>query len=59
MDFLRLNPVVRHAGVYEKIEKQSFCRAYDARLIYMISGDIAVQIEDFLNSSLSNIFSLI
>lgn len=46
MDFLRLNPVVRHAGIYEKIEKQSFCRAYDARLIYMISGDIAVSIED-------------
>ena len=46
MDFVRLNPVVRHAGIYEKIEKQSFCRAYDARLIYMISGDVAVQIEN-------------
>lgn len=46
MDFARLNPVVRHAGIYEKIDRQDFCRAYDARLIYMISGDVAVQIEE-------------
>ena len=41
MDFTRLNPVVRSADVYEKIENADFCRSYDARLIYIISGDLA------------------
>ena len=46
MDFRRLNPVIRGAGMYEKISNSSPCRAYDARLIYLISGDISVGIED-------------
>lgn len=46
MDFRRLNPVVRGAGLYEKISNSTPCRAYDARLIYLISGDIAVSVED-------------
>ena len=46
MDFRRLNPVVRSAGVYERISNSTPCRAYDARLIYLISGDITVGIED-------------
>ena len=41
MDFTRLNPVVRTADVYERIENSEFCRSYDARLIYIISGDLA------------------
>ena len=46
MDFRRLNPVIRSAGVYERISNSAPCRAYDSRLIYLISGDIAVGIED-------------
>ena len=46
MDFRRLNPVIRSAGLYERISNSTPCRAYDARLIYLISGDIAVGIED-------------
>ncbi len=46
MDFRRLNPVVRSAGIYERINNSEFCIAYDARLIYVISGDITLQVED-------------
>ena len=46
MDFRRLNPIIREAGIYESISRTDACRAYDARLIYLISGDIAVQIEE-------------
>lgn len=44
MDFRRLNPVVRSAGIYERINNSAPCRAYDSRLIYLISGDITVAI---------------
>ena len=46
MNFSRLNPFIRSAGIYEVITKSEECRAYDARIIYLISGDIAVNIED-------------
>ena len=46
MDLTRLNPVVREAAIYEKITNSAECRAYDARLFYLISGDVAVGIED-------------
>ena len=46
MDFRRLNPVVREAGIYEKITNTKQCRAYDARLIYLISGDVTVGIDN-------------
>lgn len=46
MDLNRLNPIVREAAIYEKIENSGFCVAYDARLIYLISGDISVGIEN-------------
>ncbi len=45
MDFSRLNPYIRSVGVYEVINNSGECRAYDSRLIYMISGDISVSIE--------------
>lgn len=45
MDFTRLNPVIRSADVYERIENSDFCRSYDARLIYVISGDLAFSCE--------------
>ena len=41
-----LNPFIRTAGIYEVINKPEECRAYDSRIIYLISGDIAVNIED-------------
>ena len=46
MEFSKLNPYVRSVGAYEVINRQEACRAYDCKLIYMISGDIAVSIED-------------
>ena len=46
MDFSRLNPVIREAAIYEKITNIAECRAYDARLFYLISGDVSIGIED-------------
>ena len=46
MNFSKLNPFIRSAGIYEVITRSEECRAYDARIIYLISGDIAVNIED-------------
>ncbi len=42
MDLCSLNPVVRSCRIYEKINKTEECAAYDARLIYIVSGDITV-----------------
>ena len=53
MDFRRLNPVVRSAGIYEKINNSDFCQAYDSRIIYVISGDIAINIDDDKKTHLS------
>ena len=46
MEFSKLNPFVRSAGIYEVINKSDECIAYDSKIIYMISGDIAVSIEN-------------
>lgn len=46
MNLTRLNPVVREAAIYEKITNSAPCRAYDARLLYLISGDVSIGIED-------------
>ena len=45
MNFSKLNPYVRSAGIYEVINNTAECRAYDSRVMYMISGDIAVTLE--------------
>lgn len=45
MNFSHLNPFVRSVGTLEVINNQGECRAYDSRLIYMISGDVSVAIE--------------
>lgn len=45
MDFKRLNPQIRSADIYEKISSSAFCRTYDARLIYIISGDLQVTLQ--------------
>ena len=41
MDFTKLNPFIRSASLYEKIGRSDECVGYDARVIYMISGDIS------------------
>ena len=53
MNFAKLNPFVRSADVWEVINRTEECRAYDARLIYMISGDVSVSIEGGKASHLS------
>ena len=45
MDFKKLNPQIRSADIYERISNSEFCRTYDARLIYIISGDLQVTFE--------------
>lgn len=44
MDMLGLNPLVKSASVYETINRQGECVAYDCRLIYMISGDLLISV---------------
>lgn len=46
MNFSHLNPFVRSAGLYEVIRKSGERCAYDARLIYMLSGDVTVSVAD-------------
>jgi AraC-like DNA-binding protein len=46
MNFARLNPLVRSVGLYEVINNSEPHRAYDSRLIYMISGDMTVTLDD-------------
>ena len=46
MEFSKLNPFIRSAGLYEVINKTGECVAYDSRVIYMISGDVTVGIEN-------------
>ncbi len=45
MDYKRLNPAVRSAVVYEKIDRTEECIAYDARLMYVISGDVTAALD--------------
>ncbi len=45
MNFTKLNPVIRSADIYEKVLNTDFCRSYDARLIYIISGDLSFTAE--------------
>lgn len=42
MDFTRLNPVVRDCGIFERLDGGKERIAYDARLIYIISGGMTV-----------------
>ena len=45
MDITRFNPVVRNVSLYEKAVRKDECRAYDCRLIYVVSGDINVTVD--------------
>lgn len=41
MDFSQLNPVIHSMAIYEKPIKPVECVGYDAKIIYMISGDLS------------------
>lgn len=41
-DGIKLNPYIRSASLYERVNKTDECIAYDCRVIYMISGDVTV-----------------
>ena len=41
MNFFKLNPFIRSASLYEKASKGEECVSYNAKIIYMVSGDIA------------------
>ena len=44
MDFSTLNPVIHSMAIYEKPIKPIECVGYDAKIIYMISGDLSVTV---------------
>ncbi len=45
MNFNRLNPFIRSASLYEKTANGEECISYDAKVIYMVSGDIAATVD--------------
>ena len=40
MNHTYLNPVIRTVSLYERINRNEECIAYDSRLFYMVSGDV-------------------
>ncbi len=44
MDFTKLNPFVRSAGLYEKTSRGEECIGLDGRIIYIVSGDISAAV---------------
>lgn len=44
MDFIKFNPVIRSASLYEKINRSDECIGYDSRVIYIISGDLSATV---------------
>lgn len=44
MNLIKLNPVVRSASLYEKINKTDECVGYESRILYMVSGDINLSV---------------
>ena len=45
MDFSKLNPFVRSAGIVDVSRRSDECIAYDARIFYMISGEAALTVD--------------
>lgn len=45
MDFAKLNPYIRSCAMYETVNKDGECIAYEARLFYMVSGEISLSID--------------
>ena len=44
MKYNRLNPLVRSAALYERINRTDECVGYDCRIFYVISGDITASV---------------
>jgi len=44
MNYNKLNPFIRSASLYEKINRTEECVGYDCRVIYMISGDVSATV---------------
>ena len=45
MDLNLLNPYVRSASLYERINRSDECVAYDSRIIYIVSGDVVAVVD--------------
>ena len=45
MDFSKLNPYVRTAGIVDVARRSDECIAYDARIFYMISGEATMTVD--------------
>lgn len=46
MSFERLNPLIKSVGLYEKINRNEECVAYESRLIYLISGELSYTVRE-------------
>ena len=44
MELIHLNPFIKQAAIYEKINRTDECRAYDYRLLYVMSGDLSATV---------------
>ena len=44
MKLTKLNPVVRSASLYERINRSEECVGYDSRIIYIVSGDVTAAV---------------
>ena len=44
MELIHLNPKVKQAALYEKINKTDECVAYDYRILYVVSGDLVATV---------------
>lgn len=45
MNFSKLNPKIRTAGIVDVVRRNDECIAYDARLFYMISGEATLTLD--------------
>ena len=45
MNFSKLNPNIRNAGIVDVIRRNDECIAYDARIFYMISGETTISLD--------------
>ena len=44
MNLIHLNPNIKQAAIYEKINKTDECTAYDYRILYVVSGDLVATV---------------
>lgn len=45
MELTKLNPIIRSAVIYEKLNRKDECIGYESRIIYLISGDLSATVE--------------